>query len=285
MIPITMHLINNIVLLIILLVLANYLSNGSIINVLIKYYEIIKNYIFGDNSEYFSNSLINRSMFNNKVHRNIINGLKECDYTTPTVVHDSDFKYIYGSNQSMKALENEDNPIMKKLYYFLQGLVSINQNFDDINPSSSKENNLNQSEIDLIRNYLNKALNSNEFKFTNLDFLDNFTYFDNNGDKTIKPFELSSDVYLNNNEIGKLSLYIEMSLKYNELFNGPIKPGTPVITRIKLTNRKEIIAPRPVNITEEFSNESENSVLFNTITFTDVNHDKSITISDLDDSN
>ena len=285
MIPITMNLINNIVLLIILLVLANYLSNGSIINVLLKYYEIIKNYIFGDNLEYFSNSLINRSMFNNKVHRNIIPGLKECDYTTPTVVHDSDFKYIYGSNQSMKALENEDNPVMKKLYYFLQGLVSINQNFDDINPSSSKENNLNQSEIDLIRNFLNKALNSNEFKFTNLDFLDNFTYFDNNGDKTIKPFSLSSDVYLNNNEIGKLSLYIEMSLKYNELFNGPIKPGTPIITRIKLINRKEIIAPRPVNITEEFSNESENSVLFNTITFTDVNHDKSISISDLDDSN
>jgi len=285
MIPITMNLINNIVLLIILLVLANYLSNGSIINVLLKYYEIIKTYIFGDNLEYFSNSLINRSMFNNKVHRNIIPGLKECDYTTPKIVHDSDFKYIYGSNQSMKALENDDNPIMKKLYYFLQGLVSIDHNFDDINPTGNKEHNLNQSEIDLIRTFLNKSLNSNEFKFTNLEILDKLTYFDNNGDKTIKPFQLSSDVYLNNNEIGKLSLYIEMSIKFNELFNGPIKPGTPTFTRIKLTNRKEIMAPRPVNISEEFTNESENSVLFNTITFTDVNHDKSMTFSDLDDSN
>jgi hypothetical protein len=227
-------------------------------------------------------------MFNNIVTRNIIPGLKECGHTTPEIVHDSDFKYIYGSNQSMKALENEDNPMMKKLYYFLQGLVSIDHNFDDINPSSSKENNLNQSEIDLIRRFLNKSLNSNEFKFTNLEFLDNFTFFDNNGDKTIKPFEISSDVYLKNNEIGKLTLYIEMTLKYNELFNGPIKSGTPTITRIKLTNRKTINQPLPVNKSEEEDDDDDdenNSVLFNTITFTDVNQEKSITISEMDDLN
>ena len=55
MIPITMNLINNIVLLIILLVLANYLSNGSIINVLLKYYEIINS----DRAVYGGSNLFN----------------------------------------------------------------------------------------------------------------------------------------------------------------------------------------------------------------------------------
>jgi hypothetical protein len=280
--PNTMNLINNIVLLIILLVLANYLSNGSIINVLLKYYEIMKNYIFGDYLEYFSNSLINRSMFNDNKTRNLISGIKEGDYTTPTVIHDSDFKYIYGSNQSMKTLEKEDDPIMKKLYYFLQGLVMIDNNFEDLNPPDDKENNLNQSETDLIRKFLNKCLNSNDFKFNNLQIIDNLTFYNNNGDKTIKPFQINSDVYLNHNEIGKLSLHIEMSIIYNNLFNGPIKNGIPRITRIKLTNRKEINQPLPVNDSEK--NDSENSLLLNTITFTDINQERSVTFSEINQS-
>ena len=285
MIQITMNLINNIILLIILLALANYLSNGSIINVLLKYYEIIKTYIFGNNiDEDFRNSSINRSLFNNKITRNVFPGMKEYGYTTPTIVHDSDFKYVYDENQSMLKFGSEDDPIMKKLYYFLQGLVGINHNFEDINPSGEKEMNLNQSENDLIRKFLNKSLNSNDFKFTNLQILDNLTYFDNNGDKIIKPFQIYSDVYLNENyEVGKISLYIEMFLKYNELFNGPIKSGTPVISRIKFTGKKQINIPLPINDSEnisEFESETQNSLDLNTITFTEANQEETTTFSE-----
>jgi hypothetical protein len=274
MVHINMTLINNIILLIILLMLANYLSNGSIINVLLKYYEIIKNYIFGNYEEQFSNRIENKSLFNNPITRNIFSGIKEYDYTTPKVVHDSDFKYVYGNDKSMNELVSKDDPIMKKLYYFLQGLISIDHSFDDINPSTYKELNLNQAENDLIRKVLNKSLNSNDFKFTNLQILNNLTYFDNNGDKTIKPFELNSDVYLNDNEVGNITLYLEMNLKYNELFYGPIRSGTPVITRIKLTNKKCIGQPLPINESELSVSESENSLVLNTITFTEANLDK-----------
>jgi len=275
-----MNLVNNIILLVILLVLANYLSNGSIINVLLKYYEIIKNYIFGNNNvDNFSNSSNNRSLFNDTKTRNLSSGMKEGAYTTPTIVHDSDFKYVYGSNDSMKALENYDDPIMKKLYYFLESLASIDHNFEEINPPHHKEINLNQSEIDLVRKFLNKSLNANQFKFTNLEILDNLTYHDNNGNKTITPFQIKSDVHLNNNEIGKLSLYIEMTLKYNELFNGPIKQGIPTITRIKLTNKQNMNSPLPVNDSEE--EKSQESLVLNTITFTDVNQESSVNLSEI----
>jgi hypothetical protein len=38
--------LNNIILIIVLLLLANYLSKGTIITIVLKYYEIVKNYIF-----------------------------------------------------------------------------------------------------------------------------------------------------------------------------------------------------------------------------------------------
>jgi len=38
--------LNNIILIIVLLLLANYLSKGTIITIVLKYYEILKNYIF-----------------------------------------------------------------------------------------------------------------------------------------------------------------------------------------------------------------------------------------------
>jgi len=268
---INMNLINNIILLIILLILANYLSNGSIINVLLKYYEMLKNYIFGNDSESFSNSVYNRSLFNNSTTKNVISGIKENQYTTPSIVHDSDFKYIFESNKSMKSLQNNDDPIMKKLYYFLQSLIAIDHNFQDVNPDNYKEVNLNQVESDLIRKFLNKTLNSHDFKFTNLEILNNLTYFDNNGNKTIKPFQINADVYLNHNEIGNISLYLEMGLKYNELSYGPIKSGVPVISRIKLTNRKHVSMPLPINESDSDSDNSENSLVLNTITFTEAN--------------
>lgn len=38
--------LNNIILIVVLLLLANYLSKGTIITIVLKYYEIVKNYIF-----------------------------------------------------------------------------------------------------------------------------------------------------------------------------------------------------------------------------------------------
>ena len=38
--------LNNIILIIVLLLLANYLSKGTIVTIVLKYYEIVKNYIF-----------------------------------------------------------------------------------------------------------------------------------------------------------------------------------------------------------------------------------------------
>lgn len=43
--------LNNIILIVVLLLLANYLSKGTIITIVLKYYEIVKNYIFPSNKE------------------------------------------------------------------------------------------------------------------------------------------------------------------------------------------------------------------------------------------
>lgn len=237
--------LNNLILLVVLLVLANYLSKGSIINVLFKYYEKLRDYLWGDNVENFSNFNYGGSRgftglagFTGKTFQGIGNYFS----TTPEIVHDQDFKYIFNADYNVKELQYRDDKVMRKLFIFLQGLVSISKNFYDLNPSNYEEKSLNNSDCTLLKNNLTKYLNSGDFSFDNIEMLDEIKYYDNLNMKEIQPFRLSANLNLNSKEIGKIILIIEMNLEFN---------GYSSITRIKLN--KFFKKSHKVNTEEESS--------------------------------
>jgi len=234
--------LNNLILLVVLLVLANYLSKGSIINVLLKYYEKLKDYLWGDNVENFSNfnygDFTGLSGFTGKTFQGIGNYFS----TTPEIVHDQDFKYIFNADYNVKELQHRDDKVMRKLFNFLQGLVSISKNFYELNPSNYEEKPLNNSDCIILINYLTKYLNSGDFSFDNIEMLDEIKYYDNLNMKEIQPFRLSANLSLNSKEIGKIILIIEINLEFN---------GYSPITRIKLN--KFFKKSNKVNTEEESS--------------------------------
>lgn len=177
--------ITNIILLIILIFLANYLSKGSIINVLIRYFDKIKDYLF------------------NNVH------------------------------------EEDDEEYMTKLYYFLESIISKNNNISNL---EDKEYTLSKNETEELTKYLLKRLSNNEFKFINLNILDKLVYYKNEKGKYIKPFTFVSDVdfHKNHKEFeGTFKFNIEMFITFNNLHYSPLKSGFPEILSIKIFKENE----------------------------------------------
>jgi len=127
----------------------------------------------------------------------------------------------------------------------------------------------------LIR-YFQKILNNGQFKFTNIVILDNIFYFENPRGKELKPFRISTDVYVNegnvNSEklepIGKLTIHIEMFLRADTMFYGPLNSCFPTITRIKLIRKDKISDPLPtLNEYNDDINMTENSLIPDEILF------------------
>ena len=85
---------NKILLLVILLLIANFLSNGTIYDIIKKYYNKIINYFI--NKENFEDTY--KHIQNKEWKGKMFDGLKSCDNTTPKIVHDGSFKQIYQKN-------------------------------------------------------------------------------------------------------------------------------------------------------------------------------------------
>lgn len=282
--------INNTILILILLLLANYLSNGSIITILKKYYQLLMDYLF-DKTEGF------KGIFNSNKEPTF-EGIKPCKYTTPDIMHDTEFKYVFNEHVKGKGKSQVEEPEMKKLYHFLQSLVTANRNINELTPSNSNEINLSQAEKDNLRQTLTKSLNCNkEFKFINIEFIDKLVYFTNNRGKEIKPFRITTDASINNVPLGKLTIYLEMFIRMDDLFYGPIKSGFPTITRIKLTHRGPVVAPEPTDFDRrkyDKDTTTDNSLIPDSVHFsTDIvekdrkrerfeNEESSITIPDIE---
>jgi len=221
-------LLNNILLIVLLLLIANYLSGGSVLEVLKRYYTKIL--------AYFSNSL--EGLQNTDFHNRLFEGIKQCEKTTPPIVHDSDFKQIYQKNYNLK-----DDPNMRKLYHFLQSLVTVNNNHYELVSSKNKIVSMSQNDKDTLNKFINKSFNCGDFKFTNLVILDSLVYFENSAGKELRPFRVSGDVYINKNPIGKVTLHLEMFIRSDSTFYGPFNSGFPTFTRIKLIRKDKIATP------------------------------------------
>jgi hypothetical protein len=221
-------LLNNILLIVVLLLVANYLSNGSVLDVLKKYYEKIL--------AYFSNTI--EGLKNTEFNGRLIEGIKQCNKTTPEIVHDPDFKQIYQKKDNLK-----DDPNMKKLYHFLQSLITVNNNHYELISSKNKVISMSQNDKDSLNKFITKSFNCGDFRFTNLVILDSIVFFENSAGKELRPFRVSGDVYINKEPIGKITLHLEMFIRSDSTFYGPFNSGFPTFTRIKLIRKDKIATP------------------------------------------
>ena len=270
---------NKILLIIIILIIANYFTKGEVFNIIKKYINKIFKFTEGFKSVYNNQSpypkldLVDNmyaSTFpspnyninqNKEYNNNTFTGLQVNSNTTPSIIHDSDFIYIY------KPIKNDTTVF--KFYNFLQSLLTIYNN-NELTTSGNKVK-LNNSDTIMIKKYLNKILNCGEFKFKNIKFIDELICMDNMTGKELLPFRLSSNVYNNNIFLGKMTFHFEMFIRMDTTFSGPISNGFPTITRIKLLSRDE--DNKYMNEPEDDNDYMDNSLIPDSINFsTDYNN-------------
>ena len=253
-------LMNNILLIILLLLVANYLSNGSVLEVLKRYYEKIL--------DYFSNSL--EGLKNTEFKGELIEGIKQCKKTTPEIIHDNDFKQIYQKKVNNKNDLIKEDPQMKKVYHFLQSLVTVNNNHYELISSKNKLISMSQNDKDTLNKFITKSFNCGDIRFTNLVILDSIVFLENSAGKELRPFRISGDVYINKEPVSKITLHLEMFIRSDSTFYGPFNSGFPTFTRIKLIRKDKIATPiseMPNSTDYEELIASDNSLIPDSINF------------------
>lgn len=203
---------------------------------------------------------------NREWYGKLFNGLKINSSTTPDIVQDADFKQTYQKNYDLK-----DDPLMRKLYHFLQSLVTTNNNHYELTMSNSKSVSMTSKDKQDLTKHLLKSFNCGEFKFNNFVILDSIIYFENPRGKEIRPFRISADVYINKKPVGKVTLHLEMFIRLDNTFYGPFKSGFPTMTRIKLIRKDKISSEGPLlddnYAIDDNLNASDNSLIPDSINF------------------
>jgi anion-transporting ArsA/GET3 family ATPase len=203
-------LLNNILLIILLLLVANYISNGTVLEVLKRYYEKFLNII--QNTENTKN----------------IKNIKKIKNT---------------NNTSNNKINFKEEPNMKKLYHFLQSLITVNNTYTELDSSKNKLISMSENDKETLNKFIIKSFNSYDFKFNNLVILDSIIFLENSAGKELKPFRISGDVYINKEPIGKITLHLEIFIRSDSTFYGPFNSGFPTFTRIKLIRKDKIATP------------------------------------------
>jgi hypothetical protein len=210
-----------------LLLIANYISNGSVLEVLKRYYKKILSYYLNTMEE----------LKNTEFKENIIEGIKQNEQTTPKIIYDNDFKQNYQKKNDIK-----EDPHMKKLYHFLQSLITKNNHYELIS-SKNKLISMSQNDKETLNKFIIKSFNNGDFKFNNLVILDSIVFLENSTGKELRPFRISCDVYINKEPIGKITLHLEVFIRSDSTFYGPFNSGFPTFTRIKLIRKDKIATP------------------------------------------
>jgi len=201
-----MNLFNQILILVILLIGLNYITNGTIL-------ETLKNFI--------NNCKNNMEPFMGLTYTN-----KRGVYSnTPDIPNFGQLDYPYHNYKY--------NPDMNNIYFFLTNLVTPNVNIYELTTSNSNRIPADYSFEKQILVFLNTILNndsdikqgsgSNNYLFKNIKLLDKIYYYINPRGKEIESFRFVSDVFLKNNRpINKIYFYIELFLKNDISFNNEV---------------------------------------------------------------
>ena len=222
----------NIFLLLVILLIIKYISPDpdSVLYVLKKYLNFlifkVNNFLknlFNCNENFIETNFIGRTF----------NGIKKFNDKAPSFVTYHQKIFI----QKMMEINPKLEIItLKKLYNFIEKLVSTDTDDYFMTVSDSDPKIFNENEINKIKNIIMNKLNSGVFVFTNIDIKDPIVYYDNFSGREINPFSFS----VNCKNIGKLNIFIEIDIRNDIVRNSSYL----VIKKIRinidtnLTNRK-----------------------------------------------
>ena len=208
-----MNLINKILILIILILTINYLSEGKIT-------EIIK--------RYFTTCKINIENF-----MGITTSDKCITPTAPNIPYQSQKDFPYLNNNDYNNLDDESYD----LYKFLNEMITPNVNNYELTNSSNKRIKASDDLYKEICTHIYNIFNCKKFKFNNIKFPTDIYYYKNPRGKDIEPFEFKADVNYKNKFIGSVIIYLECFIYSDKLYNKSLKSGYFSINNIKLLNR------------------------------------------------
>jgi len=187
-----MKLINIILILIIIIFLINYFSNGQIITTLKRIFGSCK-----QNIELFTNK--------NKCYPSNI-------FKVP-FANQIDFPYINKTDN--KDLDRETY----ELYEFINDIVTKNINNYELSPSFSERKKVSKDiEKDII-NILSNIFSCKGYYFNNIKINQDIYYYDNYRGKEIEPFIFTTDIMLNNKNLGNITLLIDCFLRHDKQNN------------------------------------------------------------------
>ena len=198
---------NNILLLLIILVLIKYVSPepDSILFVIKKYVNFliyrmkrVLNRIFNMEVDNFISTDFNGKTFG---------GIDKFQLKAPN------FQSAY-QNYWVEYITKKNPKVLpataKKLYHFIENLVTTDTDDYFISSSNITQNNFTNEQLTKIQNVILQKLNSNSFEFSNFKFNKKPIYYNNVGGKEVEPFTFSVDCSEN---IGNLNIFIELSIR------------------------------------------------------------------------
>ncbi len=229
---------NNILLLLIILVLIKYVSPepDSVLFVIKKYVNFliyrmkrVFSRIFNMDTENFISTEFNGKTFG---------GIDKFQLKAPNFQSAYQNYWIeYITKKNSKVSPNT----AKKLYHFIENLVTTDTDDYFISASNITQNNFTNDQLTKIQNVILQKLNSNSFEFTNFKFNKKPIYYNNVGGKEVEPFTFSVDCSEN---IGNLNIFIELNIRNDIVQN--FEYITIKKIRIVLNTNPELNKLKPV---------------------------------------
>lgn len=202
-----------------------YILNKKIIHQNLKniYKKILTNY------ENFNNCSDENNARDNIVNINVGKN------TTPTFYYDSQKDFNYHS-ENLKTSEAE------QLYDFLQSMVTANHNMYDLTSSYGKMYRSDEKGEVVLLSFIQQKLIK---KVQNIKLLEKIYYFKNQVCLEIKPFQVEGEYIVDGQNLGKVKIQIELSLRFdqeNDIFMSNMTfnkyNGVFKINRVTLINHK-----------------------------------------------
>jgi hypothetical protein len=232
-----MNLINTILILIIIIFLINYFSNG-------QFYSTLKR-IFGNckqNIESFTGKQYSCSPSNN------IN----IPFSTQL-----DFPYINKNN--INKLDEETYG----LYEFINDIVTKNINTYELTPSYGQRIKASINIENEIVNILTNIFNCKGYSFNNIKLNQGIYYYDNYRGKEFEPFIFTTDIMHNNINLGNITLVIDCFLRYDKKNNQLSIISLKIIKRNSVDKIKSQATQQNKELTTKMNNTFNDIIVSN----------------------
>jgi hypothetical protein len=245
-----MKLLNTILILIIIIFLINYFSNGQILTTLKRIFNSCQQKV---------------ETFTSKQKIEAFTGKQQGCYPSNAMnipfANQLDFPYINKTND--KQLDEETF----NMYEFLNDIVTKNVNIYELSPSYGERTKVSKVIETQITNMLSNMFNCNGYSFNNIKLNQDIYYYENYKGIEFEPFIFTTDIIRNNKTINNVTLLIDCFLRDDN------KDKLLTIKNLKLIKRNSPDKIQQVAIQKKLQIANDMNDTFNNISISNDNND------------